>query len=516
MTRVLGTLAIGAFAVLCFAGAAAAVPPAPQPHCNPAPDSCEGWYRSDVSITWSFDPGWTSISCDGTPVTGDTTGTSRTCSVTYPSGTVSTTVTIKRDATPPTVSAAASRAPDHNGWYNRPVGVSFSGTDATSGIASCSSPTYSGPDGSGASVGGGCTDQAGNSASSSVSIKYDATAPSVTGRPERAPDSGGWYRRPVGVSFAGSDATSGVASCSSGSYGGPDAAQAAVNGTCADVAGNTGPGSLALRYDATAPAASAAADRPPDQNGWYNHALTIKFNGTDALSGLAACDQPVVYKGPDRAKTTVSGKCRDVAGNVSNEADFAFRFDHTAPTLRALTVDTGDRMAKITVTVTKDASTIEISRAPGLRGQKRSVVYRGRARSFVDRKVRNGVRYWYAVRILDEAGNVVERGVKALPRLPVFAPRAGAVVSGPPLVSWTPVRRARFYNVQLFLGATKVLTTWVTQTRYRLPRSWELGGERHELVAGRYRVLVWPAFGTRTQPRYGKLLGVTTFVVRTR
>ena len=515
MTRVALAVVIGAAAMLCFASAAEAVT-VPQPHCSPAPESCEGWYRTDVTITWTVDPGWTSINCDGSPVTSDTTGASRTCSATYGSGTVSWTVTIKRDATPPTVSAAAARGPDQAGWYNHAVAVAFSGTDATSGIASCSSPTYSGPDGSGVSVSGGCTDVAGNTASSSVSIRYDGTGPSVTGKPERAPDSGEWYRRPVGVSFAGSDATSGVASCSGGSYGGPDTAQGAVEGTCTDVAGNTGRGSFALRYDATAPTATAGADRPADANGWYNHAFTIKFSGADALSGLAACSAPVVYKGPDRAKADVEGSCRDNAGNVSEQARLAFRYDSTAPTLRGITVETGDRFAKITVSVTTDASTIEITRAPGLQGKKQTVVYRGHSRSFMDKKVKNGKRYWYAVRAVDEAGNVVTKAVGALPRLPVFAPRAGAVVSGPPLVSWTPVKRARFYNLQLYQGRTKVFTTWLTGTKYRLPASWEYAGQRHQLVPGSYRVLLWPAFGSRTAPRYGKLLGSTSFVLRRR
>ena len=119
MIRAAFGFVVVAAVMLCFAGAAGAVPPAPQPHCSPAPESCDGWYQGDVSITWTFDPGWTSVSCDGTPVTGDTTGVSRTCSVTYASGTVSTTITIKRDATPPSVTPAAARAPDQNGWYNR-------------------------------------------------------------------------------------------------------------------------------------------------------------------------------------------------------------------------------------------------------------------------------------------------------------------------------------------------------------------------------------------------------------
>jgi hypothetical protein len=71
---------------------------------------------------------------------------------------------IKIDADPPTgVSAAAGRTPDHNGWYNHTVGVTWSGSDATSGIASCTSISYSGPDSGTATANGTCTDQAGNS-----------------------------------------------------------------------------------------------------------------------------------------------------------------------------------------------------------------------------------------------------------------------------------------------------------------------------------------------------------------
>jgi hypothetical protein len=85
------------------------------------------------------------------------------------------------DADPPTgVAAAATRAPDHNGWYNHAFGVAWHGADATSGIASCTSLAYSGPDASTANVSGGCTDKAGNSASSSFAVEYDATPPQLS------------------------------------------------------------------------------------------------------------------------------------------------------------------------------------------------------------------------------------------------------------------------------------------------------------------------------------------------
>lgn len=114
------------------------------------------------------------------PVGGPTSGTRGMCVVTltdmstipFPSE------VIKIDGDPPTgVAANLSRGPDYNGWYNHPVGIVWSAQDATSGIASCSSATYAGPDQAGATASGSCTDNAGNSASASSALNYDATAP---------------------------------------------------------------------------------------------------------------------------------------------------------------------------------------------------------------------------------------------------------------------------------------------------------------------------------------------------
>ena len=88
--------------------------------------------------------------------------------------------TLNYDATPPTMmEAMPSRPPDHNGWYNHPVSFAFSGTDSISGIASCSRPTYSGPDTASAVVTGNCTDRAGNVATLPISLSYDSTPPTL-------------------------------------------------------------------------------------------------------------------------------------------------------------------------------------------------------------------------------------------------------------------------------------------------------------------------------------------------
>jgi hypothetical protein len=151
-----------------------------------------GWYRGSthgnfVVLHWAVaDPNNVVISTSGCEqsleVDGPTTGTTRTCTAKTSTGSVSfTTNPIKIDADPPTALAASpNRAPDANGWYNHAFGVSWSGSDATSGIAGCTSLTYSGPDAGAGSLPGTCTDAAGNSATTTFAFKYDATPPDLT------------------------------------------------------------------------------------------------------------------------------------------------------------------------------------------------------------------------------------------------------------------------------------------------------------------------------------------------
>lgn len=90
------------------------------------------------------------------------------------------TVSFSIDKTPPEVTAFPDRTTDHNGWYNHPVTISFSGVDTLSGILSCPNPTnYSNSEDIDALVSGNCMDQAGNIGSAFFSFQYDATPPEV-------------------------------------------------------------------------------------------------------------------------------------------------------------------------------------------------------------------------------------------------------------------------------------------------------------------------------------------------
>lgn len=139
-----------------------------------------GWYTSNVTINWSFDGPVESMSgCDAKTISADTPGTTFTCSATRDGFTTTVSKTFKVDKIAPGVSPSLERAPDANGWYNRALSIAFTGTDGTSGIESCSSARYAGPDSPAAVVAGSCRDVAGNVASSSFSFKYDATAPAL-------------------------------------------------------------------------------------------------------------------------------------------------------------------------------------------------------------------------------------------------------------------------------------------------------------------------------------------------
>jgi hypothetical protein len=76
------------------------------------------------------------------------------------------------------------------------------------------------------------------------------------------------------------------------------------------------------------------------------------------------------------------------------------------------------------------------------------------------------------------------------------------------------VRRAQYYNVQLFRAGRKQLTAWPRAPRYQLKLRWTYAGKPRRLAPGRYRWMVWPGFGPRSKVNYGKAIGRSTFVVK--
>ena len=71
-----------------------------------------GWYRSNVSVSWTVtdaeSPITSRVGCDPSTLSVDSGGTAFTCTATSAGGQGSGSVTVKRDATPPTISCGAA------------------------------------------------------------------------------------------------------------------------------------------------------------------------------------------------------------------------------------------------------------------------------------------------------------------------------------------------------------------------------------------------------------------------
>ena len=156
-----GLLAIAA--CLTFTGPGPAQVPTPNPNAN-------GWHNAPFTVTF----GMTCVPPESTysgPDDANPAPLTSMCDDPVPL-----VYNFKYDATDPTAAPAPARPPDNPPWYNKPVQVNLNWSDATSGTDGCPADlTYSG-----GNVTSTCSDHAGNQASESISLPYDADPPTVT------------------------------------------------------------------------------------------------------------------------------------------------------------------------------------------------------------------------------------------------------------------------------------------------------------------------------------------------
>ena len=277
-----------------------------------------------------------------------------------------------------------------------------------------------------------------------------------------------------------------------------------------DGGGATASLTIPLRIDRTAPTVTAgAASRPPDHDGWYSAPVDVRFSGADVLSGLASCTAGS-YAGPDTAAARVAGTCTDVAGNRSAPFGFPLRYDATAPPTTGIAADPRDRAVRLSLPAGPSA---RIVRTPGVGGAAQSVLVSEAGGTLIDRRVENGRSYSYEVTLSDPAGNTANLTLRVVPGPRLREPAARQQLSAPPLLRWTPVRGARYYNVQLRRDGRKILSRWPAAAKLQLPATWRFAGKRYRLKPGRYRWVVWPGEGPRAKGRYGKKIGARGFVM---
>ncbi len=78
-------------------------------------------------------------------------------------------------------------------------------------MASCSADAKVSTDGQDQAVPGTAVDNAGNAQTDNATVSIDTVKPTITGAPDRAANTNGWYAGDVTVGFTCGDALSGIA-----------------------------------------------------------------------------------------------------------------------------------------------------------------------------------------------------------------------------------------------------------------------------------------------------------------
>jgi hypothetical protein len=268
------------------------------------PDGLNGWYTSDVTLAWDVKEPQSPNSlaktgCEDQSITADQAEETYSCSATSAGGSAGpVSVSIKRDATKPTIGGSPSPAANSAGWNNEAVEVTFQCADNLSGVDACGPGGTLSSEGRNQSVTGTATDKAGSSDSVTVGdINIDKSAPNApSASADRAADyagGGGWFKDTVTVSFA----SAGDPDLSSNEPGsGVDATTVPANktfntsgshtasGTVKDLADNeSSAGSLTVQVDADKPQVTATC---PSGTVLKGASASATWEASDAQSGL--------------------------------------------------------------------------------------------------------------------------------------------------------------------------------------------------------------------------------------
>ena len=267
-----------------------------------SPDGTNEWYISNVTLTWTVteleSPSSLSpTGCVDQTITADQVATTYSCEATSAGGTAGpVTVTIKRDATKPEISAALDKSPASSGWFDIATGaptVEFTCSDATSGVAICPADHLFG-EGADQSHSGTAFDNAGNYETDGITdVDIDLTAPIITwvGGPT---DGGSYYFGfvPAAPTCEATDALSGPDGCGVTGYLNTLGLNT-LTATAHDVAGNE---TVKTRSYTVLAWTLNGFYQPVDMDGVWNtvkggSTVPLKFNiyaGTTELTNVSA------------------------------------------------------------------------------------------------------------------------------------------------------------------------------------------------------------------------------------
>lgn len=295
--------------------------------------------------------------------------------------------------------------------------------------------------------------------------------------------------------------------------------------------GNTGPPTSYTWTVDTVPPDTTLVSAPPADSNSASASFTFGSNEPGSTfvcsldaGGFDACSSPKTYSGLGDGNHTFRVQAVDAAGNADpTPSAYTWRIsgvgpatvDHTPPgNVRGLRQRVGYGVLRLSWSRPPDTDFdhIGIYVSTSARTPARVAVYRGPASAYTAKHFRNGFYYRYTVISYDRTGNA-SRGVSAVVSASALLrmPADGARLRNPPRLLWTGIPGANFYNVQLYRGSQKVLSTWPRKSAVQLAAHWTYAGHPFRWKNGSYRWYVWPAFGPRRRFHYGQLLGQASF-----
>ncbi|HKY24142.1 MAG TPA: PxKF domain-containing protein [Gaiella sp.] len=305
-----------------------------------------GWYRSDVTLTWLVQEPQSPTSlaktgCDPQSITVDQAATPYGCSATSvggSSGPVS--VVIKRDASAPTVTGAPSTSANAAGWYKAAVTLSWTCADVgPSGLLdSCPATTVLSAEGrTQAGTLGPISDNAGNTTTgtSNPAVDIDMTPPTVSAATAATSinvSGTEWYKDSVTFQWTANDPALADGSAGSGANAAVPASSTfnttgvghSATASASDLAGNTGTGDLTgVNVDASNPSVALVCPTTAMLGG----VAAATWSASDTGSGLATAASGAITLETDTVgtKTVTAPTASDNVGHTSAVVSCQYR-----------------------------------------------------------------------------------------------------------------------------------------------------------------------------------------------
>jgi Bacterial Ig-like domain/Viral BACON domain/Bacterial Ig domain len=311
------------------------VPPAITASASPAPNAA-GWNNSNVTVSFVCAAGsYPLASCSPTMVVSTEGANQSTCGQAVDTAGFSATACVKvsLDKTPPIITAATNPPPNAAGWNTSNVTITYTCSDSLSGVVACPSQQVVSTEGKAQQTSATVSDQAGNTATASVTLNIEKSSPGISASVNPAPNAAGWNNTSVTVNFTCTPAVSDIVSCQSPITVSTEGKGQSITGTVTDQAGHSNTAVVAVNIDETPPLISASAAPAPNAAGWNNTNVVITYLCSDSLSGIALCPAPATVSSEGAAQI-ISAQATDLAGNTSSVST-KLNIDKTPPVVTA-------------------------------------------------------------------------------------------------------------------------------------------------------------------------------------